>query len=83
MKNYDMEAYLNLVAYFKPHVFIHVGLEPLGQPYVMPDVLLQTGNSVVTYYEPEFKRAKSSAEWNTPVSVVDGCVGISVLHMCK
>jgi hypothetical protein len=81
MKNYVTEAYLNFVAYFEPLVLTHEGLKSLGQPYMVPDVLLQTGNSVVTYDEPEFKRAESSTQRNTPVSVVNGCMRVAML--CK
>jgi hypothetical protein len=73
-------AYLYFVAYFEPLVFTHESLESLCQSYVVPDVLLQTGNAVVTHHEPEFKRSESSAEWHSPVAVVYGRVRIAMLR---
>jgi hypothetical protein len=79
-ETYALETYLNFVAYFEPLVFAHESFESLCQSYVVPDVLLQTGNAIVAYHEPEFKRAESSAEWNSPVAVVYCRVRVAMLH---
>jgi hypothetical protein len=73
-------AYLYFVAYFEPLVFTHESLESLCQSYVVPDVLLQTRNAVVTYHEPELKRSESSAQWDSPVAVVYSRVRVAMLH---
>jgi hypothetical protein len=79
----DVSSYLDFVAYFESPVLLHEGLESFCQSYVVPDVFLQTGNSVVAYHEPQFKGAESSTEWNSPVSVVYCCMGVAMLWQVK
>ena len=50
-----LSLYLHFVHQPEPAVFLHLGLELLGKPAVVPHVLLKTGHSEVPDDEPEFE----------------------------
>lgn len=62
-------------------VFLHVRLEPLSQSYVIPNVLLQAGDTVQSHNEPELQCSKSSTERDTPVTIVNRLARTSVLKI--
>lgn len=45
-------AYLDFVAYFKPFVLANQTFELLSQPYVWPDVILKSRDTIIAQYKP-------------------------------
>lgn len=75
------QAQLDLVAHLEALVLQHQLLELLRQADVVPDVLLQAGDAVGAQHEPQLERAEATRQWNSPVPVVDGGVGVAVLQI--
>ena len=61
------KIHLDVVHQPEPVVILHLGLELLGQPAVVPHVLLEPGHSEVPDDEPELQGTEPSAERNAPV----------------
>jgi hypothetical protein len=45
----------------------HERLELFGQPYSLPDVLLQATHAVISYHKPQLQRTEAFAEGNLPM----------------
>jgi hypothetical protein len=58
---------------FESRIVLHPNCELLRQFNVTPNVILQAFDAVVTDHEPEFQGAKSAAERNLPVAIIDHC----------
>lgn len=47
----------------------------------MTNVLLKAGNAISAQHKPKLERSKSSRQRNSPVTIINGCVGVAVLEI--
>ena len=67
MTYFIIQPHLDIIHDPEPGVCLHPGLKLLGQPAVVPDILLQTTHSKVPDDEPELERAEPPAKRNAPM----------------
>ncbi len=66
--------YLDVVADFKTPVREDILFKDLGQPTMLPDVVLETADAIVSNDEPKLEAPEPATEWDSPMLKKHNCL---------